>query len=149
MNDTYFSSNTGYNTPAWKQFVMCQEIGHTFGLAHQDENFSNTNLGSCMDYTNNPDRNDGAGNNRHPNQHDYDMLRSLYSHSDASTSTLQMAHTSGQSVDEGDPRTWGREVRTSSDGRTSVYERRDAAGEQVFTFVVWADEERHHEDHHH
>ncbi|MBI3290792.1 hypothetical protein HYZ76_00755, partial [Candidatus Falkowbacteria bacterium] len=31
MNDTYFNTKQ-YNTPAWKQFVMCQEIGHTLGL---------------------------------------------------------------------------------------------------------------------
>ncbi len=33
---------------------MCQEIGHDFGLDHQDENFNNPNLGTCMDYTNDP-----------------------------------------------------------------------------------------------
>jgi len=51
VNDTYFSTGK-YNTPAWRQMVMCQEVGHTFGLVHQDENFNNTNLGTCMDYTN-------------------------------------------------------------------------------------------------
>jgi hypothetical protein len=40
---------------------MCQEVGHTFGLDHQDENFNNTNLGTCMDYTNDP------STNQHPN----------------------------------------------------------------------------------
>jgi hypothetical protein len=52
-NDTYFDTST-YDTPAWRQFVTCQEIGHTFGLGHQDEDFYNANLGSCMDYTVNP-----------------------------------------------------------------------------------------------
>ena len=54
--------------------VTCQEIGHTFGLDHQDENFTNTNLGTCMDYTNDP------STNQHPNQHDYDELASIYGH---------------------------------------------------------------------
>jgi hypothetical protein len=62
MNDSYFNTAT-YNTPSWRQFVMCQEVGHTFGLDHQDENFDNLNLGTCMDYTNDPARNDGSGDN--------------------------------------------------------------------------------------
>src|SRR5262249_27429540 len=54
VNDTYFASPP-YNTSSWKQMVMCQEVGHDFGLDHQDTNFNNTNLGTCMDYTNIPD----------------------------------------------------------------------------------------------
>ncbi|MBI2030853.1 hypothetical protein HYT05_04495, partial [Candidatus Kaiserbacteria bacterium] len=30
LNDTYYNT-AKYNTPAWRQFVMCQEVGHTFG----------------------------------------------------------------------------------------------------------------------
>ena len=45
LNDTYFNQ-AAYNTPSWRQMVMCQEVGHTFGFAHQDENFSNINLGT-------------------------------------------------------------------------------------------------------
>ncbi len=47
LNDTYFNM-AQYNTNAWRQFVMCQEVGHTFGLDHQDTTFDNPNLGSCM-----------------------------------------------------------------------------------------------------
>lgn len=79
LNDTYFSTST-YNKPEWRRMVMCQEIAHTFGLAHQDENFSNANLGSCMDYTNNPL---GPPSNEHPNQHDFDQLVTIYSHTDS------------------------------------------------------------------
>src|SRR5512144_2970387 len=50
VNDTYFNTST-YNTTPWRNLVMCQEVGHTFGLDHQDENFYNANLGTCMDYT--------------------------------------------------------------------------------------------------
>lgn len=53
LNDTYFVM-AQYNTTAHRQMVVCQEIAHDFGLDHQDENFSNTNLGTCMDYTNDP-----------------------------------------------------------------------------------------------
>ena len=71
MNDFYFSM-ASYNTPAWRQSVMCQEIGHVFGLSHQDEIHTNANLGSCMDYTNNP------STNQRPNAHDYAQLRTSY-----------------------------------------------------------------------
>jgi small ligand-binding sensory domain FIST len=47
MNDSYLSS--GYTTTN-KQHVICQEIGHTFGLDHQDE--SGADLNTCMDYSN-------------------------------------------------------------------------------------------------
>lgn len=38
LNDTYFSMPT-YDTSAWRQMVMCQEVAHTFGLDHQDVDF--------------------------------------------------------------------------------------------------------------
>jgi hypothetical protein len=79
MNDTYFNTPQ-YNTPAWRRLVMCQEIAHDFGLDHQDENFSNPNLGSCMDYTSDPD---GPPSNEHPNGHDFDQLETIYAHLDS------------------------------------------------------------------
>jgi hypothetical protein len=86
MNDTYFNS-ASYNTPAWKRMVMCQEVAHVFGLAHQDEGFGAPNLGSCMDYTNDPDGGGAYGpSNEHPNQHDFDQLVTIYGgHTDAYT----------------------------------------------------------------
>jgi hypothetical protein len=60
---------------------MCQEIAHDFGLNHQDENFNNTNLGSCMDYTNDPDGGGAYGpSNEHPNSHDFEQLALIYAH---------------------------------------------------------------------
>jgi hypothetical protein len=52
--------------------VSCQEVGHTLGLAHQDENFNNANLGTYMDYKNN------QSTNQHPSKHDYDQLLHLF-----------------------------------------------------------------------
>lgn len=82
LNDTYFNT-AQYNTTAWRNLVSCQEVGHTFGLAHQDENFTNPNLGTCMDYTNDP------STNQHPNKHDYDELVTIYSHLDSTTTVGQ------------------------------------------------------------
>lgn len=133
MNDTYFNT-AKYNTTAWKNLVMCQEIGHTFGLDHQDENFDNPNLGTCMDYTSNPEM------NQYPNQHDYDMLGTIYAHLDSGTTISQTPSSNRQEVDHSDPSTWGKEIRTSSDGHGALYERNLGNGNKVFTFVVWANE---------
>ena len=67
VNDSYFNT-ANYNKPEWRRLVMCQEIAHDFGLDHQDENFDNPNLGTCMDYTSKPL---GPPSNEHPNAHDY------------------------------------------------------------------------------
>lgn len=140
LNDTYYNTST-YNTPAWRQFVMCQEIGHTFGLDHQDEAFGNPNLGTCMDYTNDPSRNDGFGDNVHPNAHDYEMLDTIYTHLDTFTSAASSLSSKGAAdIDTSNRSEWGRSIKNSADGRTSVYVREFDHGQKVFTFVVWADE---------
>lgn len=133
MNDTYFNT-TAYNTPAWKQLVVCQEIAHTFGLDHQDEDFDNPNLGTCMDYTSNP-----VGN-EHPNQHDFDQLQVIYSHLDSFTTINQtIGQTTKAAVQANldNPGEWGRKIRDN--GRTALYERDLGNGQKVFTFVIWAE----------
>lgn len=135
LNDTYYASAT-YNTPAWRNLVMCQEIGHTFGLAHQDENFDNANLNTCMDYTNLPE------SNQHPNQHDYDQLVSIYAHNDSSTTIGMAAGRTGFGLnnlpDVGlSPKSWGRPVRFLRDGRPHTYLRVDGPGRVTVTEVFW------------
>lgn len=153
LNDTYFNT-AKYNTSAWRQFVMCQEIGHTFGLDHQDEAFDNLNMGTCMDYTNDPSRDDGAGNNLTPNAHDYEELELIYTHLDAITTALSSAFSnkslalamagdgeteSSDDVDTSNPSEWGKIVRKYSDGRSSVHEKDLGNGKKLFTFVIWAE----------
>lgn len=74
LNDTYFSWDY-YNTPDWKQSVTCQELGHNVGLGHQDEDFDNQSLFSCMDYQDPP--------YAYPNAHDYEQLDTIYNHTDS------------------------------------------------------------------
>lgn len=137
LNDSYFNSPT-YNTTAWRNLVSCQEVGHTFGLDHQDENFSNPNLGTCMDYTNNPD------SNQHPNTHDYNMLQSIYSHLDSTATIGQTTRMPNAMTDpEFDhPSQWGRLVRESRDHGQSTYELDFGGGRKIVTFVTWTLEER-------
>jgi hypothetical protein len=102
LNDTYYAM-AQYNTPAWRQMVVCQEIAHDFGLDHQDETFDNANLGSCMDYTNDPDGGSGGASNNdpsneHPNQHDYDQIQTIYSHLDSTTTIAALFNAMTQSA---------------------------------------------------
>ena len=130
VNDTYFNTST-YNTPAWRNLVMCQEVGHAFGLDHQDTNFTNANLGTCMDYTNDP------STNQDPNQHDYDELVTIYSHLD-STTTLASA-TASKNGNAGSPAAWGRLVAVTNGGHGATYLLDLGAGNLVVTHVLWAD----------
>ena len=135
LNDTYFNTAT-YNTSAWRALVACQEIGHTFGLDHQDTTFDNANLGTCMDYTNNPT---GPLDNEHPNKHDYDELDIIYAHTDSSTTIGQGAANSfAVDIDSDNPRTWGQLVKQTRGGRTSIYELDLGRGSKTVTFVIWA-----------
>ena len=146
VNDFYFNLST-YNTPAWRNMVMCQEVGHTLGLAHQDEAFDNPNLGTCMDYTNDPARNDGFGDNQHPNQHDYDELGIIYAHLDSTNTVFQSIDGGGkgkpanvgQNIDLNDPSAWGQAIRQDAQGKNSLFERDLGNGEKLFTFVIWAE----------
>jgi hypothetical protein len=81
VNDSYFNTSA-YNNAAAKQHVLCQEIGHDFGLDHQDE--SGADFNTCMDYAD-------ALDNEHPNGHDYEQLGIIYAHLDSSTTIFDSA----------------------------------------------------------
>lgn len=129
LNDTYFNQ-ARYNDPAWRQLVVCQEVGHVFGLDHQDENFNNTPLGSCMDYSSDPFP------NQHPNKHDYDELESIYAHLDSTSPAAAPAGPGRGNVDT--PSEWGQLMKSSRGGRTQVFERDFGNGHKIVTFVIWA-----------
>jgi hypothetical protein len=150
VNDTYFNTAT-YNTPAWRQFVVCQEIGHDFGLDHQDVTFDNVNLGSCMDYTNDPDGGAGGADqndpsNEHPDAHDFEQLRAIYYHLDNTTTAGAAKLPSAMPpamglIDFDSPGQWGRLVSRSRNGRSETYELDFGRGNKVVTHVFWANPE--------
>jgi hypothetical protein len=133
MNDAYFSLPR-YNTFAYRQLVVCQEIGHTFGLDHQDEDFGNAPLGTCMDYSRIVEP------NQHPNAHDYDQLELIYKHIDTTT-TVAALPSAMTDVDYTNtpPSQWGRVVDRDANGRPSKYELDFGGGNKIVTFVVWAE----------
>jgi hypothetical protein len=130
LNDTYYAM-AQYNTPAWRATVTCQEIGHDYGLGHQDENFNDDRTTSCMEYTNNP-----AGN-EHPDQHDYDELLTIYNHVDsAATATAMKAQPSQQGLGNS-MADWGRVIGTDKQGHWNKFERDLGNGVKVITHVTW------------
>lgn len=124
VNDTYFSL-AQYNNTAEKEHVVCQEVGHTFGLGHQDE--SGISLNTCMDYYHNTSNTDTKSTT--PNQHDYDELATIYAHLD-STSTIGAA-TGGP----GNAPDW---TPAGDNANQSVYVDHLPNGDELVTFVIWA-----------
>lgn len=144
LNDSYFSLNY-YDNAEWKQSVTCQELGHNLGLDHQDEDFDNTSLFTCMDYQDPP--------YPFPNDHDYQQLADIYGHLDSYNSYSQTdegdssgggscnapkgkgcnkANFSGNNGEIG----WG--VSLGRRGNSEVYLRVDHNGIRHFTHVTWA-----------
>jgi hypothetical protein len=68
MNDYYLDNAM----ESQRQYTMCHEIGHGFGLPHTDENFYNKDLGNCLDYTIHP------WVNEQPAAMNFDLLNKTY-----------------------------------------------------------------------
>ncbi len=86
IND-HWMKTASYNNHIQQQYVVSHELGHSFGLDHQDVEFCNPNTGSVMDYaysivggTQNCDGqsvNFGISN-EHPNPNDIKALTDAY-----------------------------------------------------------------------
>jgi hypothetical protein len=157
LNDTYSNiPRFGNKGPDWRQIAACQELGHTFGLAHQDEVSDNVNLGSCMDYTFAPaggvvEGFDYGPSNLHPNAHDYDELSIIYDHDDGFTTSSASATNFGiREVGKAAPQAqsapglgdvraaWGYAVHRDKQGRPDVFLKDVGNGQQAMTHVYWA-----------
>ncbi len=134
MNDTYFNT-TFYNNPNEKLHVMCQEVGHTFGLGHTSENGSSQN--TCMDYFSNTGANAGSTLSTRPNQHDYDQLATIYAHLD-STSTIAAGSATrgfgGANGADGDGTPGG-----ASKAKGRWYVEALGGGRYLVTHITWVD----------
>jgi hypothetical protein len=154
LNDTYFAM-AKYNTYSWRMMVACQEVGHNFGLGHVNETFTDTNTGSCMDYTNDPSGKAGTNGslaNEHPNSHDYSMLESIYSHTHAAAapgidSAVSAFAERTMSVEEllAGADQWGAPMHYDGNGRPDVFAMHTGSDEHgndrvEITHVLWAPE---------
>ncbi|MBB3764417.1 hypothetical protein [Sphingomicrobium lutaoense] len=148
VNDSYFDTPS-YNRSDWRNLVMCQELAHDIGLDHQDENFNNANLGTCMDYSNDP-----TGNEQ-PNAHDYEMLETMYAHLDTGGGDpppppcrggwrkcgndaltfreVGQDHPAGQEMGD-----WGRAIGHDGAGRPDTFVKELGNGRRKITHVFWA-----------
>lgn len=121
VNDTYLASPS--YTDTGRRHVLCQEVGHDFGLDHQDE--SGADLNTCMDYAD-------ALDNPSPNQHDYDQLYTIYNgHGDASTTAAAVSSASGAK---------GRLKRVRDD----LFVEDLGRGQKRVVFVFWSNREIPH-----
>jgi len=137
LNDTYFQM-AYYDSNLWKQSVACQELGHNIGLDHQDEDFDNKSLNTCMDYQDPPTAT--------PNAHDFDQLASIYGHTDSYDSYGSGTAGGGckgrncaaapQAEDNDDRRAWG--LSLGRKGQKETFLRIDPDGIRHLTFVTWA-----------
>ena len=145
LNDTYFSLDF-YNNDPWKQSVICQELGHDVGLDHQDEDFYNTSLNSCMDYSYTP--------SLWPNSHDFQQLEKIYGHTDSYDSYADTADDGGgggggcnapkgkgcnkAGVGQSNSNSeWG--ISLGRRGAHETFIRIDPDGTRHVTFVTWVD----------
>lgn len=149
VNDTYFNTPT-YNNPNEKQHVMCQEIGHTWGLDHQDT--SGALFYTCMDYFSNTGANAGNPASTTPNPGDYDQLLCIYdpatsgktlssttsgiSHSCTGTGHLDSTTTTGATAFGGG--TAAENVPWWANRNESVYIEHLANGMTQITYILWA-----------
>ena len=161
VNDSYFNSPT-YDSYAWRQSVMCQEIGHIWGLGHNDEDFNNPSTGTCMDYSTDPT------DNQHPDGHDFAMLGEIYEHLDVApdggddggscnprspkcNAGNALPNDAGiQLPDRSDlegPQQWGRFI--SDHGPVETFELDLGNGRRTITTVTWTIERAggSHDDH--
>jgi hypothetical protein len=100
-----------------------------------------------MDYTSDPDGSIlGQLDNRHPNEHDYEMMAKIYAHlnSDGGDEPGNGKGNGkgkpagvGVDIDLTDPAQWGRAVRQDALGRNSLFERTLPNGQVLITHVIW------------
>ena len=143
LNDSYFDTGT-YNTSAWRNLVMCQEVAHTFGLDHQDVAFSNPNLGTCMDYTNDPD---GPPTNESPNAHDFEQLAKIYAHTtEVSPKSVRGKGNGGGGfefakwVADDFENDWGQAVAFTSKGQPRLFVKDLGGDDKRITHVLWTED---------
>ena len=74
VNDSYLGPGAAYDNANARRHVLCQEVGHGFGLDHQKSPKKQTCMNAQWGLT--------SSSFISPNQHDYDQLASIYAHLD-------------------------------------------------------------------
>ena len=113
MNDSYMAGEI----EAERNHVMCQEIGHVYGLHHTSEDGSSQQ--TCMDYSSDV-------NSQWPNAHDYELLADMYGHQDSYDSAATPGDGTTEPPCRGGPKKCGNKgapwgVKILSKGRVQIW----------------------------
>ena len=147
MNDTYLA-NDSYD---YRLHVMCQEIGHVYGLGHTSED--GTSQQTCMDYSNDP-------RSTLSNSHDWAELALMYDHNDGYTTVAGGGSTSDPKPCRGGPKKCGSsngavpapKVKITGNGKSQIWVSPGANGStwihhitlaKGFTDIVHGEDEHH------
>ncbi len=153
MNEYYFQDQShrgdeNYavtnDTPAMRQSVMCQEIGHALGLlgryTHRDEDNENRNLGTCMDYTFDPAGTtavQGPLNNEHPDAIDFNRLSKNHDHIDGGMNIIPYIFDALKFIQiPSHKKAFGSLKKSSRNGRLQLYELDLGRGLKMSTHVT-------------
>lgn len=143
IQNNYYYVGSSAATVAYRQLVICQEIGHTLGLGHINVSYTTPNVGSCMDYTNDPDGGRGGvsqtdPNNMHPYAHDYAVINARHTHIGFLPPMAQTAMPPAAMLGL-DPKTFetfGTLVYRANAGYTERYEQSFPGGWGMATWVI-------------
>jgi hypothetical protein len=99
-------------------------------------------------FTNDPDGGLGGASatdpsNEYPNQHDYDQLVTIYSHTDlrttvGSTSAASLLPAAANQGNLNSRAEWGQKVQESPNGKLALYKRDFGGRAKLFTWVIEA-----------
>jgi hypothetical protein len=138
LNDSYFD-NTPYSDDSWRQWTICRQLGHIYGLTLRRNENAEQGLESCMDSALMP-TDDGAANT---SPVDLDNLTALYSKTD------RIANSVGDSFRDAagglnEPAVlekqsaWGQAVHYDNEGRADVFEKIITRSRKMMTLVIWS-----------
>jgi hypothetical protein len=138
VNDFYFDSDL-YDNANYRQRVLCQEVGHTLGLDHQDE----AGALSCMNE-------DGGAyydpDYISPNAHDFEQLETIYGiisgHVDTTSTVGSVTNrkngATGTALDSpapNKPADLGRPVGYDARGRANTFQKDLGGGHKLLTHI--------------
>lgn len=123
VNDSYLGPGAAYDNANARRHVLCQEVGHTFGLDHQKSPKKQTCMNAQWGLT--------SSSFVSPNLHDYDQLASIYAHLDG---TSEEGGNGGGPCDKKPDHP---KCQAGSPGHSFEVERL-ANGQIMLTWITWA-----------
>ncbi len=127
FNDAAYNGSTEFNSPAWRNYIVCGYLGWTSGI-----NFKPNPAGkstSCMEWSAGSNT---VANQQHPDRDDLGNMKVLYNHRDDNSSSGFSSKTA-QANNRTTPAQWGQKVGVSGDGLVETYKLDLGDGYQLVT----------------